>query len=350
MSDKSHSGVLIARVLILVFALTWALTPAIGKPPEQDPQMPAAAPPPDGSSGPDQFRSDEKTDGQHTPFSLNASKQEEASRVQKPPFTLNAAKFNQGIQENDPQFSSGAGKFDVSAFQQAPLAGTVQTLRLLANYDIELLVDESMSMRRMDCPGGLSRWDWCGMQAGELAKQLAPFVRNGFTLTTFGGGYNVYNNSSPDNVLRLFQNPMFTRGTRMAEPLAERLGFHFSKEGNNGSSKPLLIAVITDGVPAPRREPLMVADVLIDTTKRMRDPRDVTVVFFQIGQADMQGRNFLDYLDKHLMEDGARYDIVHNVPMERLQEIGLAQALVDSIHSFAAKNGLPPVHAARKEP
>ncbi len=240
--------------------------------------------------------------------------------------------------------SSGAAKFDVSTFNQQPLSGGVQALRLLANYDVELIVDESMSMRRPDCPGGLSRWNWCGMQAGQLAKQLAPFVRNGFTLTTFAGGYNVYNNSTPDHVAQLFQNPMFSFGTRMAAPLEHRLNNHFSRPG----SKPLLIGVITDGCPAPRREPMMVVDVLINATRKMRDPREVTVVFFQIGGADFKGQRFLSYLDNGLVADGARFDIVKNVPMERLQQIGLAQSLVDSIQDFASKskrtaNFAPPV-------
>lgn len=174
------------------------------------------------------------------------------------------------------------------------------------------------------------------MQAGQLAKQLAPFVRNGFTLTTFAGDYNVYNNSTPENVTHLFQNPMFSLGTRMAEPLADRLNTFFSHRAASG--KPLLIAVITDGCPAPKREPMMVADVLINATRKMRDARDVTVVFFQIGGADFKGQRFLSYLDNQLVADGARFDIVKNVPMERLEQIGLAQSLVDSIQDFAAKN------------
>lgn len=260
----------------------------------------------------------------------------------RPSFSLNASKFKHDVEEDQlqleeqagPPLSSGAGKFDISAFKQPPLTGGVQSLRLLANYDIELIVDESMSMRRPDCPGGLSRWNWCGMQTGQLAKQLAPFVRSGFTLTTFAGGFEVYNNSTPDHVAQLFQNPMFSFGTRMAAPLEHRLNNYFSRR----TGKPLLIAVITDGCPAPRREPMMVVDVLINATKRMRDPRDVTVVFFQIGGADYKGQRFLSYLDNGLVADGARFDIVKNVPMERLQQIGLAQSLVDSIQDFASKS------------
>ncbi|HIA52299.1 MAG TPA: hypothetical protein EYN91_09465 [Candidatus Melainabacteria bacterium] len=303
--------------------------------------MPMAAPP---------IHRGEASTSAAAPFSLNASKTQENTTIPRPSFNLNASKFTQGVEQTDPQLQPGSPKFDVSAFKQAPLAGNVQTsgpltggvqaLKLLANYDIELIVDESLSMRRTDCPGGLSRWNWCGMQAGQLAKQLAPYVRNGFTLTTFAGGYEVYEKSSPEHVMQLFQSPMFTFGTRMSLPLDDRLNNYFNKKQSSG--RPLLIAVITDGVPAPRREPFLVADVLINATKRMRDPRDVTVVFFQIGGADFKGQRFLSYLDNGLMADGARFDIVKNVPMERLAQIGLAQSLVNSIQEFAAQNKLAP--------
>jgi hypothetical protein len=133
---------------------------------------------------------------------------------------------------------------------------------------------------------------------------------------------------------------MFSLGTRMSQPLEDRLNNFFSKRQSIG--RPLLLAVITDGVPAPKREPFLVADVLINATKRMRDAKDVTVVFFQIGGADFKGQRFLNYLDNGLVADGARFDIVKNVPMERLAQIGLAQSLVNSIQEFAAQNKQAP--------
>ncbi len=329
MIEKRHVGTQLTRATVLVCAVSWIGTAVFAKPPKGEEQMPLSAPPIQGRVQTER-ESEEQSDIQNA--GLNASQN-------RPSFSLNATRFKQGVDQTDTQLSSGAPKFDVSAFQQQPLAGGVQALRLLANYNIELIVDESMSMRRMDCPGGLSRWNWCGMQAGQLAKQLAPFVRNGFTLTTFAGDYNVYNNSTPDNVMHLFQNPMFSLGTRMAAPLEDRLNTFFSRQG--ADTKPLLLAVITDGCPAPKRQPMMVADTLIRATRRMRDPGDVTVVFFQIGGADYKGQRFLSYLDTGLVADGARFDIVKNVPMERLQQIGLAQSLVDSIHDFAAKSKLP---------
>lgn len=341
-----------AFALLLIFSLTLFLTAssALAKSHSNQDQMLSEA----ASSLPaPELQGQAAKSDQSEPFNLNASKNDENNRIPRTraPFELNATRFHNGVQQEqqpDPQFGADAPKFDVSAFQQeplsgkvqqqAPLSGSAQAVRLLANYDIELLVDQSMSMRRIDCPYGVSRWNWCGMQANELAKQLSPFVKNGFTMTTFAGGYHVYRNATPTMVMDLFMNPRFSSGTRMAEPLEDRIENHFAQQAKGG--KPLLLAVITDGVPSPKREPFMVADVLVNATKRMRDPRDITIVFFQIGTTDVMGRMFLDFLDNHLMASGAKYDIVRNVPMERLMQVGLGQALVDSIHE--ANNRISP--------
>lgn len=297
------------------------------------------------------FAREPKPAPQREPFTLNATKNssgaDQSTLIPRPSFNLNEGKFDQGrldasVRDSGTGLTGGAPVFDVSAFKQVPLSGNVevnkntQTLRLLSNYDIELIVDESMSMRRMDCPGGLSRWNWCGMQAGQMAKQLAPYVRKGLTISTFAGGYDVYKNATADDVVHLFQTPMFSFGTRMSLPLNDRLNEYLSRGASN--SKPLLIAVITDGVPAPKREPMLVVDSLINATRRLRDPREVTIVFFQIGAADFKGKRFLDYLDNGLMADGAKFDIVKNVPMERLARVGLGQALAETINEFANMN------------
>ncbi|MBX3138026.1 hypothetical protein KF707_17495, partial [Candidatus Obscuribacterales bacterium] len=79
----------------------------------------------------------------------------------------------------------------------------------------------------------------------------------------------------------------------------------------------------------------MVAQSLIQASKQMKTPHEVTVVFFQIGGADWRGRRFLDAMDNQLLNNGAKYDFVQNVTFEQLQEDGLALSLVKSIQKFA---------------
>lgn len=213
------------------------------------------------------------------------------------------------------------------------------SVQLLSNFDLELIVDSSLSMRRTDCPNFLSRWDWCGLQTKELSRALAPYVPKGFTLTSFASEYNVYPNSSPSRINDLFENPTFMWGTKLAEPLQDRLANFFDRRRTG--TKPMLIAVITDGVPSPRYEPMLVVQTLVNATKRMHDASEVTVVFFQIGGSDEKGRRFLSELDYNLVKYGARFDIVRTVSFEHLQKVGLSQALVQNVQDFAKRNAKP---------
>ena len=214
-----------------------------------------------------------------------------------------------------------------------PIVDINSPIRVLARYQIELIVDHSLSMRSRDCPGGLSRWDWCGVQAMDLSRAISPFVPDGLTITPFANNFQVYPRSSPFDIANLFQNPQFHFGTRLAEPLRDRLKYFFAHRDQN--TKPLLIAVITDGVPFPQPEPMMVLHELVGASKAMRDPNEVTVVFFQIGGHDRFGHEYLQFLDQKLVRNGARFHYVHNIPFEQLMAVGLARALVDTVQAYS---------------
>lgn len=209
-----------------------------------------------------------------------------------------------------------------------------ETARFLSKYDVELIVDASMSMRKRDCPGFLSRWDWCGYQSIELARQLAPFASQGITLTSFNRNFTVFEHQNPQQLTTLFERTPLALNTRLAEPLADRLNDYLV---HRGSARPRLIAVITDGVPRPFEQAQMVEDVLIHASKMIKDPRELTVVFFQIGGRDLLGQEFLGEIDNKLVARGARFDIVQTVSFEHLQQVGLAQGLADAIRSFDYK-------------
>jgi hypothetical protein len=202
---------------------------------------------------------------------------------------------------------------------------------LLANFQIELIVDCSTSMTRRDCPNGLSRWQWCGMQSQELANALASLLP-GLTVTTFSGKYEVHKLVSPQIVADIFQHPNFDHGTRLAAPLRDRLYEYFDRR--TPESKPLLVVVITDGVPYPPPEPDFVENELIRATRLMQRRHEVTIVFFQIGQHEEQGEFYLEELGKNLVRDGGKYRIVHTILFKKLKTIGLSQALVDVVKKY----------------
>ncbi|MFN8551951.1 MAG: hypothetical protein U0103_10715 [Candidatus Obscuribacterales bacterium] len=236
----------------------------------------------------------------------------------KTPFQINAERLSDFVEQNqEPMFA----------------AKVSETARVLSRYDVELIVDASMSMRRPDCPGLMSRWGWCGSQSVDLARQLAPFAGQGITLTSFNRNFFVYEHQSPQQITTLFARTPLALNTRLAEPLADRLNDYLMNSRRDGS-KPRLIAVITDGVPHPREQVQMVKDVLIHASNMIKDPRELTVVFLQIGGRDFMGQQFLAEIDNNLVANGAHFDIVQTVSFEHLRKVGLAQGLADAIKTF----------------
>jgi hypothetical protein len=249
------------------------------------------------------------------------------------PFALGAQQF--GVADNQlftekakvdlgKPLSVGANRFALEADRN---------FKVLANYNVELIVDRSMSMKQPDCPDGLSRWNWCGLQAADLAKSLAAFTQNGLTIIPFATEYDVFEHATAQNIDYLFNNVGQQFGTRLFEPLAERLDNYFVHHKAN--TKPLVIVIVTDGLPVPKIEPQMVRNELISASQRMTDPGEVTVIFCQIGGNDRQGQNYLLDLDQNLMAEGARYHYVHTISFAELREAGLGAALAASINQYA---------------
>lgn len=246
----------------------------------------------------------------------------------KQPFVLNAHKMALAS-ENEP-------------IRAASMMKARASVGALADYSVEIIIDASRSMMTHDVPGMVSRWEWCGKQAQELATLIEPFLPRGLNLTTFHSDYKVYENASPQKIDELFKHTHLQYGTMLAEPLRDRLQKYFATRG--ARSKPLLICVISDGMPLPPPEPTMVANLLVDASKKMRNPNEITLVFFQIGGRDSKGRKYLSDLDTQLTKFGARYDLVRIVPFEELTRIGLAQALCDAIsnkHAVNSASALP---------
>ncbi|MGH9549021.1 MAG: hypothetical protein ACRD3W_06590, partial [Terriglobales bacterium] len=250
------------------------------------------------------------------------------------PFELKTEQFAAGDSQDNLRLKREAGaQLDKNAplkTQANQFALQAQTkVKLLANYNMELLVDRSMSMHKLDCPDGLSRWNWCGQQAANLASALAPSVPNGLTITPFASEYDVFEHATANNINQLFHSVGLQLGTRLWEPLAERLDTYFAHR--NANSKPLLIVVITDGVPFPKWEPDAVRNELVQTSLKMKDPGEVTVIFCQIGYNDPIGQQFLFDLDRNLLSYGARYHFVHTISFQDLQQRGLGPSLVTAI-------------------
>src|SRR5262249_6231625 len=126
-----------------------------------------------------------------------------------PPFPLHANRFGSYAAQFPPPGlrpqsatidSSSQPPFPLRADRFSGYALDSNQIQSLAKYDLEIIIDRSVSMRHRDCPGGLSRWEWCGYQAQDIAKALNPFVANGMTISRFAGDFDVHERSSLQEV------------------------------------------------------------------------------------------------------------------------------------------------------
>jgi hypothetical protein len=219
-----------------------------------------------------------------------------------------------------------------------------EELQKLSKYDVAILLDRSHSMTARDCPPfsydpvkgrdmGITRWDWCRMQTKPLASLANRASGHTFSITTFYSTFTTFPNVTLNQVERLYaeQTPNLEVGSCLDQALQATLNAYFSRRDSAPRGRPvnpLCIAVITDG----RVRTTTIERILLDATKRMRDPDELRITLLMVGErsAVKQSAGML-YLNDTLRRYGARYDIVSSVPFQQLQPIGLSKALVRAL-------------------
>ena len=216
-----------------------------------------------------------------------------------------------------------------------------EDLRQLASRDVVLLIDRSSSMKKVDCPptgssplgmpGGFmglgeSRWAWCADNVHDLSAQLQKISPNGVTLVLFSKDRMVFRNVDPHAIPQIFMQAGTSSGTNLVGALGEQLNEYRARRAN-GSKKPLMVAVLTDGLPSDFPAVVM---QLVNAGGSMSNPDEIKVCFLQVGNSPT-GSILLGSLDKGLVKLGSKYDFVDSKSFSEVQQLGLGRALLDSI-------------------
>ena len=225
-------------------------------------------------------------------------------------------------------------------------------LQKLADHDIILLIDKSGSMATPDCSAnsstslksilpslllgsslggsmGETRWQWCRQQTAQMSALTQQILPAGFSVLLFDSGYYLFPHVTSTTLPRIFANNGPGGGTDLALPLSVVFKDYFKRQKTSAVKiKPLLIGVITDGCP---NEPRAVRRLLVDLTHSLKDPKEITIVFFLIGGHDSEGEKFVRDLTEKLIPDGAAFNIVKGVPFSEVQRAGLVQSLADNL-------------------
>ena len=217
-------------------------------------------------------------------------------------------------------------------------------LNLLSSRDIILLIDKSGSMSEEDCPApregfgflsrftgqmdAASRWDWCANELITMSRMAAGALRQGMRVVMFATDDDVFDRVRLEQIPQIFRGNRPSGSTNAAAALKKQLSWYFAnKASQQGRNRPVVIAVITDGLPNNARA---LKKAIVEATASMQRPDEIAITFLQVGR-DRSGVNLVHELDDGLMRQGATFDIVDCKDFGDLLNVGLGRALVDAI-------------------
>lgn len=197
----------------------------------------------------------------------------------------------------------------------------------ILNRDYVLLVDKSGSMSTPDVDGK-SRWDAIKEASVAVARKLDEIDPDGIVFGLFSGTPQRFPNAKPDKIERLFKEQEPGGSTALHLALAAELDDYLQRKAQgkthaNGEA----IFVVTDGAPDNREK---VAQVIVNTTKRLTSPNELNITFIQVGK-DSAATEFLNRLDDDLEKEGAKYDIVDTITLEAMGSKPFTQVLIDAV-------------------
>ncbi|HEY9681231.1 MAG TPA: VWA domain-containing protein [Oculatellaceae cyanobacterium] len=206
------------------------------------------------------------------------------------------------------------------------LKGVVEHLR---DHDVVLILDMSGSMTTRDCQG-LSRWDWVGTQSNELAM-AAQQASSDLTVMLFSSGFQVLEHVNPAMIPLIFSRVHPGGGTALGAPLNATFLHYFGARNSNPSVKPLIVVVITDGLPGDFGN---VRQELIDAANATKRDGEVSVTFLLVN-GHLSGNRLMEELDSQL---GTQRDIVNLVEFDQVLRLGVKESLADALSGRHLQN------------
>ncbi|BAY31335.1 hypothetical protein NIES2107_31940 [Nostoc carneum NIES-2107] len=199
---------------------------------------------------------------------------------------------------------------------------------MMSDRDYTLIIDKSGSMSTPDQAGGRNRWEIAQESTLALARKCEQFDPDGITVYVFSGRFKRYDDVTSAKVSQIFQENDPAGTTNLASVLQDALNNYFQRKAA-GKTKPNgeTILVITDGEPDDRKA---VFEVIINATRKMERDEELAISMIQVG-SDPQATKFLKALDDQLQSVGAKFDICDTVTLDDLEEMSLADVLMNAI-------------------
>ena len=207
--------------------------------------------------------------------------------------------------------------------------GNVAGTSIMEDRDYTLIIDKSGSMSSGDQPSGKTRWEAAQESTMALARKCEQIDPDGITVYLFSGRFRRYDNVTSDKVTQIYQENEPMGRTDLASVLQDALDNYFQRKAA-GQAKPNgeTILVITDGEPDDRKA---VMRLIIDASRKIDRDEELAISLIQVGN-DRIATQFLKALDDQLQGAGAKFDIVDTVTMEDMENMTLAEVLLNAIN------------------
>lgn len=199
---------------------------------------------------------------------------------------------------------------------------------MMSDRDYTLIIDKSGSMSTPDQAGGRSRWEIAQESTLALARKCEQFDPDGITVYLFSGRFKRYDDVTSAKVAQIFLENDPAGTTNLAGVLQDALNNYFQRKAA-GKTKPNgeTILVITDGEPDDRKA---VFETIIHATRQMERDEELGISMIQVG-SDAQATKFLKALDDQLQSVGAKFDICDTITLDDLEDMSLADVLMNAI-------------------
>jgi len=195
--------------------------------------------------------------------------------------------------------------------------------KILAAQQIRytLILDRSGSMVTHD-HHGQPRWDIAKDAMKHMAEQVERLTNgspHGITLWMFSSPpHNKYSGLRKcDEVEKVFEKEKPGGATDLAGVLENAFEDHFTHKEQEH------ILVVTDGEPNSQDA---VITALVQNINRLQHPEELGITFMQVGCCE-QAAEFLHDLQDHLIEKGAKYNVVDALTHEDYDKLSLCDII-----------------------
>jgi uncharacterized protein with von Willebrand factor type A (vWA) domain len=198
----------------------------------------------------------------------------------------------------------------------------------MQDRDYTLIIDKSGSMSTTDRASGKTRWDIAQESTLALARKCEQLDPDGITVYLFSSRFRRYDNVTSDKVTQIYQENEPMGRTDLAGVLQDALDSYFVRKAQ-GQTKVggETILVVTDGEPDDRKA---VMRTIVEASRQIDRDEELAISLIQVG-SDPIATQFLKALDDQLENAGAKFDIVDTITIEDMEDMTLAEVLLNAV-------------------